>query len=92
MKNLFNFIRAFRLPFITASTLPFVAGSLFERGNFNFTGFILGFIAVAATHLSANLINDYADSRSGADWGDRHYYGLFGGSKLIQEGGLTESF
>lgn len=55
-------------------------------------GFILGFLAVAATHLSANLINDYADSRSGADWQDKNFYKFFGGSKLIQERILPESF
>lgn len=43
-------------------------------------------------HLSANLINDYADSKSGVDWIDRNFYGLFGGSKLIQDGILKESF
>jgi len=41
--------------------------------------------AVVGTHLSANLLNDYADSRSGVDWQDTTYYGFFGGSKLIQE-------
>jgi 1,4-dihydroxy-2-naphthoate octaprenyltransferase len=51
---------------------------------------VLGLIAVAATHLSANLFNDVADSRSGADWRDPAFYGFFGGSKLIQEGTLSE--
>lgn len=55
-------------------------------------GFFLGLIAVAATHLSANLINDYADSKSGADWQDMNFYKFFGGSKLIQEGILPEKF
>ncbi len=85
-------VRALRLPFILASVLPFVAGSLFGRGKGSAAGFALGLIAVAATHLSANLVNDYADSRSGADWKDRNYYGLFGGSKLIQQGVLDEKF
>jgi 1,4-dihydroxy-2-naphthoate octaprenyltransferase len=42
--------------------------------------------------LAANLINDYADSRSGADWNDLKFYGFFGGSKLIQEKVLPEKF
>ena len=90
--NLSILARALRLPFLSASVLPFVAGSLFARGDRNPAGFVLGLIAVGATHLSANLINDYADSKSGADWKDRKYYGFFGGSKLIQEGVLKESF
>jgi 1,4-dihydroxy-2-naphthoate octaprenyltransferase len=52
----------------------------------------LGGGVVACTHLSANLMNDYADSRSRADWKDLEYYGFFGGSKLIQTGELSERF
>lgn len=87
-----NIVRAFRLPFITASILPFIFGSLISRKDFNIPAFFLGLLAVSATHLSANLINDYADSRSGADWKDKNFYGFFGGSKLIQEKVFSESF
>jgi len=87
-----NIIRALRLPFLSASILPFIFGSLINRANFNFSGFILGLITVAATHLSANLINDYADSKSGADWQDNNFYEFFGGSKLIQEKVFSEKF
>lgn len=82
--------RAFRLPFICASALPFIFGSLINKGAFNFLNFLLGLSAVVATHLSANLINDYADAKSGADAHDRTFYGFFGGSKLIQEGKVSE--
>lgn len=85
-------VRALRLPFISASVLPFVFGALIPRADFNFSGFILGLVAVAAAHLSANLINDYADSKSGADWQDTHFYKFFGGSKLIQEKVLSQGF
>lgn len=84
--------RALRLPFITASALPFIFGSLINGPGIDAVRFSLGLIAVVSAHLSANLINDYADSRSGADWHDGQFYGLFGGSKLIQEGILTEGF
>ncbi|MDD2752324.1 MAG: prenyltransferase [Candidatus Omnitrophica bacterium] len=87
-----NFARALRLPFITASILPFIFGSLIDRSNFNLLHFFLGLLCVAATHLSANLINDYADSKSGADWQDRKFYVFFGGSKLIQEKLFSEEF
>lgn len=93
MKSSFPyFIRALRLPFAAASLLPFVFGSLIDRARFNFPGFIFGLTAALCTHLSANLMNDYADSRSGADWQDKRFFGFFGGSKLIQEGIFTESF
>lgn len=87
-----NLIRALRLPFISASILPFLFGSLIKRDNFNFWGFSLGLIAAVSTHLSANLINDYADSKSGADWQDKKFYEFFGGSKLIQADIFSEKF
>ena len=87
-----NIIRALRLPFISASTLPFIFGSLVVRGNFDFIAFACGLLTVACGHLSANLINDYADSKSGADWQDRNFYGFFGGSKLIQDNVLSDKF
>ena len=87
-----NIIRALRLPFLAASVLPFIFGSLAVRKQFNFPAFTLGLLAAAFTHLSANLINDYADSKSGADWQDIRFYGFFGGSKLIQEKVLSEGF
>jgi 1,4-dihydroxy-2-naphthoate octaprenyltransferase len=87
-----NIIRALRLPFLTASLLPFIFGSLIWRRHFNFFGFLLGLLAAIATHLSANLINDYADSKSGADWQDKNFYKFFGGSKLIQTKVFSEKF
>jgi len=87
-----NVIRALRLPFIIASLLPFIFGSFISRRNFNLLGFLLGLLVVSFTHLSANLINDYFDSKSGVDWLDKNFYGFFGGSKLIQENLLPEKF
>lgn len=85
-------IRALRLPFVSASILPFVLGSLIIRQHFNLAGFLLGLSAVVSVHLASNLINDYSDSKSGADWQDNKFYGFFGGSKLIQENILSEGF
>lgn len=87
-----NLSRALRLSFLSASILPFLFGSLIPKNNFNIFAFILGLSAVFFTHLSANLANDYYDSKSGADWKDKKFYGFFGGSKLIQEGIFTERF
>lgn len=83
-------VRALRLPFVTASALPFIFGSFLAQGRLDQTTFWLGLCAVVAAHLGANLANDYADSKSGADWHDKRSYSFFGGSKLIQEGVLTE--
>ena len=86
------FIAALRLPFVSASALPFVAGSLLARPVFSAELFLLGLLSVVATHLGANLLNDIGDSRSGLDWKDLNAYGFFGGSKLIQQGKLSERF
>jgi 1,4-dihydroxy-2-naphthoate octaprenyltransferase len=87
-----NIIRALRLPFLSASVIPFIFGSLIPGNRFNFPGFLFGILCAACTHLSANLINDYADSKSGVDWQDRNFYNFFGGSKLIQEKVFSEEF
>ncbi|MFH1062203.1 MAG: prenyltransferase [Candidatus Omnitrophota bacterium] len=91
-KNADKYIRALRLPFITASVIPFLAGTLLQVKTIDYFKFILGLIAVVATHLGSNLINDYSDSKSGADWQDKRFYGFFGGSKLIQENVFSERF
>lgn len=83
-------VQALRLPFVTASILPYTAGVLLAQTPFASTNYLLGLGVVIFMHLSANLFNDYADSKSGADWNDITYYGVFGGSKLIQQGVLTE--
>ncbi len=87
-----TYIRALRLPFISASLLPFIFGSFIEKNGFLAIPFILGMAAVVFMHLGANLLNDYADSKSGADWHHKDFYGFFGGSKLIQQGVLSEKF
>jgi 1,4-dihydroxy-2-naphthoate polyprenyltransferase len=84
--------RALRWPFLTASVFPYLFGALLLPGALRLLPFALGLAAVAALHLSANLLNDYSDSQSGADWKDETYYGFFGGSKLIQEGRLSAAF
>lgn len=87
-----EFAAALRLPFISVSVLAFIFGSFIDCRNFNIAAFGLGLISVIATHLAANLLNDYADSRSGVDWQDLKSYKFFGGSKFIQTGVFGERF
>jgi len=68
MHKLKLLIRALRLPFSSASILPFICGSVLAKADFKWLNFFLGLSAVLATHLAANLINDYADSKSGAKY------------------------
>lgn len=90
--KLATFGRALRWPFLSASLLPYLYGALLPAASFHVSPFILGLVVVGSLHLSANLINDYADDHSGADWQDKTYYGFFGGSKLIQEGVVSARF
>ena len=85
-------VQALRLPFTTASILPYICGAMLAPAPFRSGLFLLGLLAVTATHLSANVINDYADARSGVDGLNPGYYGFFGGSKLIQQGILPARF
>jgi 1,4-dihydroxy-2-naphthoate octaprenyltransferase len=62
-----EFIRAFRLPFIASSVLPYLFGAAFGSPRVRPLPFLLGLAVVAFTHLSANLINDWAGHVSGTD-------------------------
>ena len=92
LQSLKHLPRALRLPFTMAGVLPFLMGSALAPWPPLIDRLVLGAVAVACTHLSANLMNDYGDSRSRADRQDPEYYGFFGGSKLIQTGVLSERF
>ncbi len=83
--------QALRLPFLSASVLPFVFGSLLAD-ELKLVPLLLGLAATASTHLSGNVINDYADSKTGADAQDTRHYAFFGGSKLIQHGVFTAAW
>lgn len=50
---------------------------------------VLGLVAVVFAHLSANLINNYYDYKSGADTNGPKLSSFFGGSKLIEQGVFT---
>ncbi|MBU4304615.1 MAG: prenyltransferase [Candidatus Omnitrophica bacterium] len=85
-------LEAMRLPFAVVSVIAFLLGSLISLPRFHALLFCMGLAAVIATHLGANLINDYADSSTGVDWQDLTAYGFFGGSKLIQKKIFSETF
>jgi len=83
---------ASRLPFVSASLLPYLLGLAAYEGRLDALHSALGLAVVLCAHLSANVANDWADSRSGVDWHDTTPYGFFGGSKLIQRGVADERF
>lgn len=85
------YLRALRLPFLTGSLMPVaVAGALAygEKGTWSPLLLGLTFLGVGALHLGANLLNDYYDS-FGSDPINVHVTPFSGGSRLIQDGGLS---
>lgn len=87
-------IKVMRLPFVTASVIPYLIGAAFvfrTEGSpiFHFR-FFLGLCAVVCCHLGANVFNEYFDAKSGNDWQDVREHVFFGGSKVIQKGLLRE--
>ncbi|MDD5643802.1 MAG: 1,4-dihydroxy-2-naphthoate octaprenyltransferase [Syntrophales bacterium] len=85
------YLQAFRLPFLTGSLMPVaVAGALAYGHTGTWKPLLLGltFLGVAALHSGANLLNDYYDS-FGSDPINVHVTPFSGGSRAIQEGGLS---
>lgn len=88
-----KYIKALRAPFISGSIAPVLIGSSLafadmEEGPFPWGKFIAAFIGVASLHTAANLINDYHDAK-GSDAINLRVTPFSGGSRAIQEGGLS---
>ncbi|MDO8569046.1 MAG: 1,4-dihydroxy-2-naphthoate octaprenyltransferase [Dehalococcoidales bacterium] len=88
-----SWITAIRVPFLTASAVPILLGTMiawFTSGVFRWEFFLLTLIAGLAIHTGANIINDYSDHNSGNDEANHEYVRPFsGGSRVIQLGLLT---
>lgn len=83
------FVAELRAPFLTATLATVIVGALWA----DFTAWPIALITVLGAslmHLSANVFNDWADHKSGADEANVGYVpGLSGGSRMIQKGALT---
>ena len=89
-----RYIKLMRLPFLSASLIPYFIGAAYclRKENIEIlnTRFFIGLVAVVSAHIGANVFNDYFDSKSGCDWQDKTEHVFFGGSKIIQKGFLSE--
>ena len=82
-------MRTVRAPFVTASAMPALLGSLAAYGNtgvFALDRFLLTMAGVICVHLGANVANDYYDYMTGADRLNREPTAFSGGSRVIPEG------
>jgi 1,4-dihydroxy-2-naphthoate octaprenyltransferase len=82
-------LRALRVPFLTASGLPVLLGAFAaysKTGDLSFPRLGLTLSGVLCLHLGANLANDYFDEVTGCDRANPEPTPFSGGSRVIQEG------
>ncbi len=91
-KNLATLFLASRPQFLTASISPVLVGSTLGfaiAGTFNWPLFLLALFSMMALHAGANIANDYFDSLSGNDWGNKNVTPFSGGRQFIQQNILS---
>lgn len=82
------FLRATRLPFLTATAVPVFLGvaAAARRGPFRPGLALLTLLGAACIHLGLNVANDVFDATSGADEANTRPTPFSGGSRVIQYG------
>jgi 1,4-dihydroxy-2-naphthoate octaprenyltransferase len=85
------FLRATRLPFLTATLVPVLVGSAVAAhdGHFSWTLLGLTLVGAVAVHLGLNVGNDVFDHLSGSDPANVNPTPYSGGSRVIQYGLLS---
>jgi 1,4-dihydroxy-2-naphthoate octaprenyltransferase len=82
------FLRATRLPFLTATFVPVLLGIAVagERGDFSWWVALLTLVGGACIHLGLNVANDVFDTTSGADAANVNPTQFSGGSRVVHYG------
>ena len=85
------FLRATRLPFLSATIVPILLGIAVAglHGAFNWWVALLTIVGGAVVHLAINVFNDVYDFRSGADEANVTPTQFSGGSRVILYGLLS---
>ena len=85
------FLRATRLPFLSATIVPILLGTAVAglRDGFNWWVFLLTLVGGAVIHLAINVFNDVYDFHSGADEANVTPTQFSGGSRVILYGLLS---
>ena len=85
------FLRATRLPFLTATFVPVLLGIAVAAWTNGFSWWLalLTLIGGACIHLGLNVANDVFDTTSGADEANVNPTQFSGGSRVVQYGLLT---
>ena len=88
MANIKIWLKATRVPFLTATLVPVILGSAaawHDFGVFSWPLFFLALFGAIFVHLGVNLSNDYFDHISGNDEANKVPTPFSGGSRVIQE-------
>ena len=85
------FLRATRLPFLSATFVPVLLGIAIAAWNNGFSWWLalLTVVGAACIHLGLNVANDVFDTRSGADEANVNPTQFSGGSRVILYGLLS---
>ena len=86
-------IKALRAPFFQAVIVPTVLGAAiawYRTGIFYSGYFLLTILGVVFVNAGTNLANDYFDHKSRADDINKEYTPFSGGSRVIQEGLISQ--
>ncbi len=87
-----SWLKAFRVPFFTATVIPVLLGSVaawHDTSIFLWLNFSLTLIGALLIHAGTNLSNDYFDHISGCDEANPNPTPFSGGSRVIQDGLLS---
>lgn len=88
-----NWVTEVRVPFLSASVVPILLGSAIAgmaSGTFHWGFFLLTLLGGVLLQAGTNVMNDYADHRSGNDDINQEFVRPFsGGSRIIQLGLLS---
>ncbi|HVM12345.1 MAG TPA: prenyltransferase [Actinomycetota bacterium] len=91
LSPLWLFLRATRLPFLSATVIPVLLGiaAAALHGEFHLGYGLLTLLAASFIHLALNVANDVFDTRSGADPANTTPTQFSGGSRVIHYGLLS---
>ena len=88
-----EWIRLFRLPFVSVTAGSVIIGSLYplwKDGIFHWDRFLLALFAGILLHIATNVANDYFDYISGTDRANKSAIPPFsGGSRVLLEGKIS---
>lgn len=88
MADFKTWMKATRVPFLTATVVPILLGSVIAwsmTGSFSWNLFFLMLFSGIFIHLGINVSNDFYDHLSGNDEINENVTPLSGGSRVIQE-------